>query len=70
MHSSMILKFYSSWIWYHVEKVRTPQKSISVKQLACNILYNKKKKERKNPLLRALFSLSLEIDENDIWFFK
>ena len=68
--------FYSSWTWDNVEKVGTlekvgtSQKSISRKPLACNILYNKQKKERKNPLLRALFSLSLEIDENDIWFFK
>ena len=61
-----------SWAYhpykYHVEKVGTPQKSILGKSLAYNILYIKKIKGEK-PLLRAL-SLSLEVDENDIWFSK
>ena len=52
--------FYSSWTWDNVEKVGTlekvgtSQKSISRKPLACNILYQKKKK----PLLKALLSFS------------
>ena len=64
---------YSSWIWHHVEKVGTLQKSkiISGKPLAYKILY-KKENERgiKKPFLRALLSLSLEIDEDNIWFSK
>ena len=57
--------------WYHVEKVGTPPKSIIGKSLACNILYkNKYKGEKKNTLLRALLSLSLEDDKNDTWFSK
>ena len=51
MHDSMCLLNQ-----YHIEKVGTPQKSISGKPFACNILYPKKKK--KKPLLRA-FIISL-----------
>ena len=47
--------------WYMTKK-------ILVNPLACNIFYTKKKK--KNPMLKALLSLSLEVDENDIWFSK
>ena len=72
LDASMILcthwRFYSSWIQYHVEQVGTWQKNILVNPLACNIFYTKKKK--KNPMLKALLSLSLEVDENDIWFSK
>ena len=31
---------------------------------------NNKKNNKKNPLLRALSSLSLEVDKNGIWFLK
>ena len=48
--------------WYMTKK-------ILVNPLACNIFYTKKKK-KKNPMLKALLSLSLEVDENDIWFSK
>ena len=57
--------------WYHVEKVGTPPKSIIGRSLACNILYkNKYKGEKKNPLLRAFLSLSLEVNLNEILFSK
>ena len=38
---------------------------ISGKPLEC-IIYTKRKRKRKNLLLRALLSLSLDVDENDI----
>ena len=46
------------------------QKNILGKPLACNILYIRKKKGGKKLLLRALLSLSLKVDEMDIWLFK
>ena len=46
--------------WYMTKK-------ILVNPLEFNIFYTKKKKK---PMLTALLSLSLEVDENDIWFSK
>ena len=62
MHDSMCLLNQ-----YHIEKVGTPQKSISGKPFACNILYPKKKKKKKT-FVKSFYNLSLEVDENDIWF--
>ena len=46
-------------------------KIISGKPLTYDILYKKEKERgKKTHLLRALLSLSLEIDEDDIWFSK
>ena len=60
MHDSMCLLNQ-----YHIEKVGTPQKSVSGKPFACNILYPKKKKKT---FVKSFYNLSLEGDENDIWF--
>ena len=46
-----------------VEKVGTPQKSISGKPLACNILYKNKKKQKNIYIIWPLLSLSLEVIE-------
>ena len=56
MHDSMCLLNQ-----YHIEKVGTPQKSISGKPFACNILYPKKK-----TFVKSFYNLSLVVDENDI----
>ena len=75
MKASVILyvywKFYSSSIWCHVEKVGTKKKKKKFRKTTWMYnLYKKEKKEEKNLLLRALLSLSLDVDENDIWFSK
>ena len=50
--------------WYTTKKI------ISENHLLVKFYTKRKRKRKKNPLLRAFLSLPLEVDKNDIWFSK
>ena len=57
-------RFYSSWIWYHVEKVGTPQKKHTKNTTwICNTFYTKTKRRgagKKNSLVKS-FIISMKL---------
>ena len=50
--------------WYTTKKI------ISENHLLVKFYTKRKRKRKKNPLLRAFLSLPLEVDKNDIWSSK